>query len=79
MPDSDALLNPNFPLAAGGIVFLAGAVRFMRTGRAFGRFGVGGFSRAEEPTQFWWSVATLCVVGFCFIGIYLYGVYKFPN
>jgi hypothetical protein len=79
MPSEDAFLNPNFPLAAGGVVFLVGAVIFMRAGRALGRFGVGGFTRAEEPTQFWWSVAIFCGVGFGLIGIYLYGIYKFPN
>jgi len=78
IPDEDALLNPRFPYLMIGIAFLAAAVVFTCTGKAYGRFGVSA-SRAEGPTQFWWSIAIYYLAGVIFIGIYLYGVYEFSN
>ncbi len=78
MPDSDALLNPKFPYFMIGIVFLIAAVVSTCAGKTFSGYG-GWASRAKDPTQFWWSLVVLYLSAVLFIGLYLYGVYKFPN
>ena len=54
-----------------GIVSLSMALIFTLTGTCFARFGRVIY-RAEEPNVFWQSIATLCVLGLFFLGLYFY-------
>ena len=64
--------SPYLFLILGGISFIA-AVASTCMGKSWGRFG-GVVYRAEEPSQFWWLVATYFLIGICFIGYFLYSV-----
>jgi hypothetical protein len=64
--------SPYLFLILGGISFVA-AVVSTYVGKSWGRFG-GAVYRAEEPSQFWWLVATYYLIGTCFLGYFLYSV-----
>jgi hypothetical protein len=70
MPDSD-LTRPHVFLTLAIISFSA-AVVWTCTGKAWAHFH-GWVYRAEEPTDFWWTVAIYCLGALLFLGAYLYG------
>ena len=53
-----------------GVIAFCAAVVWTCTGKARTRFH-GWVYRAEEPTTFWWVVATYYLGGVFFIGIFL--------
>ena len=70
--------SPYYFLVFGLIRFIAAVVSTW-TGKTYGRYGRGLASRAKEPTDFWWTVAVYYISGICFIGYFLYEVYRLSN
>ena len=78
MPDLHLLLRrPYFQLIFGVISFSA-AVVWTCTGKAWARFH-GWVYRAEEPTDFWGTVAMYYLIGVFLIGYFLYKAYGLSN
>ena len=78
MPDLHLLLRgPYFQLIFGVISFSA-AVVWTYTGKAWARFH-GWVYRAEEPTDFWGTVAMYYLIGVFLIGYFLYKAYGLSN
>ena len=76
MPDWwHSQINSPYYFLVFGIIFVLAAVVAMCTGKVYGRYGVMS-SRAKEPTQFWWGVGMYYIGGICFIGYFLYKVWR---
>ena len=54
-----------------GVFLLVAAAAFLLTGKTLERYG-RFMSRAEDPKRFWWDVVMWFLIGFFFIGLYLY-------
>lgn len=50
------------------------ALIFTLTGKSVMKYG-GIVRRAEDPKAFWQDIALLCLLGLCFVGLYLYTSY----
>lgn len=68
MADSHSQLPPSSLLILGIISFCAGVV-WTFTGKARTRFH-GWVYRAQEPSVFWFVVATYYLVALLFVGLY---------
>jgi hypothetical protein len=76
MPDLLWLLTPPYIFLMLGVISLSVGIVSTYTGVTWARFGRVIY-RAKEPTDFWWDVATCCLIGVCFIGYFLYKVHAF--
>lgn len=72
MPNSD--LTPPYGWLMCGVLLLFLAVGGTLTGETLARYGQV-VNRAEEPKEFWGTVAIYFLGGVCFIGYFLYKVY----
>jgi hypothetical protein len=73
MPNSD--LSPPYGLLIFGLMSLLLALVGTCTGEAWARFGRVVY-RAKEPKQFWRLIAAYYLGGVCFVGYFLYTVYR---
>ena len=78
MSDLNSLLNPKFICLIPGVIFLISAVVSTCTGVSWARYG-RVIHRAEEPMQFWEDVVSCYLIGICFIGYFLYKVYRLSS
>jgi hypothetical protein len=76
IPNSD-LMGPRGWLISG-LFLLFLAVGGTLTGGTLARYGQI-VNRAEDPKEFWWTIAIYFLGGICFIGYFLYKVYGFSN
>jgi hypothetical protein len=72
MPDLPELLRPPYFQFVFGVITFCAAVVSTGTGRTWARFH-GWVYRAEEPADFWWTVATYYFIGVFLIGYSLSG------
>ncbi len=72
-------INSPYYFLVLGAIFLLAAVVSTFTGKTYGRYGRGWARRANEPTEFWWTVAIYYIGGVCFIGYFLYKFYELSN
>jgi hypothetical protein len=73
MPDLASLLRPPYIFLILGVISISAAAIFTCTGKVWVRLN-GWVYCAKEPGWFWWEVALDYLVGFCFIGYFLYRV-----
>jgi hypothetical protein len=78
MPDWYTLLRPPFFQLMIGVLSFSAAVVWTCTGKVWARFH-GWVYRAEEPTDFWWSVAMYYLIGVVLIGYFLFEVHGLSN
>lgn len=74
MPDSHPLLRGLYFYLILGIISLTVGVVSTCTGVVWARFGRVIY-RAKQPKEFWEDVVATYLIGFCFIGYFLYQVY----
>ena len=78
LSDLNSLLRPPYDfLILGGISILAATV-FAAKGKVWVRLN-GWVYRAKEPGWFWWEVALDYLIGACFIGYFLFKIYRLSN
>jgi hypothetical protein len=71
-------LTPPYGLLMCGVFLLFLAVGGTLTGETLASYGQV-VNRAEDPKEFWWTVAIYFLGGVCFIGYFLYKVYRNSN
>ncbi len=71
-------INSPYYFLVFGVIFFLAAVVSTCTGKTYGRYGIGG-SRAENPREFWWTVAVYYTAAVCFIGYFLCKICRLFN
>ena len=72
-------INSPYYFLIVGVISFSAAVISTCTGKTYGKYGHGLASRAKQPTDFWWTVAIYYIGGVCFIGYFLWKVYRPAN
>jgi RsiW-degrading membrane proteinase PrsW (M82 family) len=73
--DSRSLLGGRYFYLILGIISLSAGVVSTCTGVAWARFGRVIY-RSKQPKEFWEDVVACYLIGVCFIGYFLYQVYR---
>lgn len=72
------LLRPPYIFLLLGVISISAAVLFTGTGKVWVRFN-GWVYRAKEPKWFWWEIALDYLIGFCFVGYFLFKISELSN
>jgi hypothetical protein len=71
-------LRPPYIFLILGVISISAAVVFTFTGKVWVRFN-GWVYRAKEPKWFWWEVALDYLIGFGFVGYFLFKISELSN
>jgi hypothetical protein len=78
MSDPFWLLRPPYIFLILGVISISAAVVFSFTGKVWVRFN-GWVYRAKEPMWLWWEVALDYLIGFGFVGYFLFRISQLAN